>query len=215
MGKARNSGAIAYAVKDGAGGVKHWRKILAAALVAVAVVILAYAVLTPEPDVDSTDHPGMWDEHMTYSSANVGLIAVSIVVIVAALMIVILWQDYEPLSPAMAPPPPVQAHLAAGPPAKPGADAAVQPRPPQTAEEKATAEAAHNYLVLRLLTGDERLMFKTIMDSNGEALQKDLILRTKMSNAKVSRLLDRLLEKGLITKERYGATNKVKIKLRS
>ena len=56
-------------------------------------------------------------------------------------------------------------------------------------------------------------MFSTLMDSRGEALQKDLILTTKMSNAKVSRVLDRLLEKGLITKERHGATNKVRIKL--
>jgi len=73
--------------------------------------------------------------------------------------------------------------------------------------------AKDSYLVLRLLTGDERLMFKAVMDSGGEALQKDLIQRTKMSNAKVSRLLDRLEEKGVITKDRHGSTNKVKIKL--
>jgi uncharacterized membrane protein len=75
------------------------------------------------------------------------------------------------------------------------------------------AVARENYLVLRLLTGDERIMFKAIMDSGGEALQKDLILRTKMSNAKVSRLLDRLEEKGVATKERHGSTNKIRIKL--
>jgi uncharacterized membrane protein len=50
------------------------------------------------------------------------------------------------------------------------------------------------------------------MDTGGEALQKELIVRTKMSNAKVSRLLDRLSQKGVITKERHGATNKVRIK---
>ena len=67
------------------------------------------------------------------------------------------------------------------------------------------------YLTLRLLSGDERAMFKAIMDSGGEALQKDLIPRTKMSDAKVSRVLDRLEEKGVISKERYGMTNKVRI----
>jgi len=34
-----------------------------------------------------------------------------------------------------------------------------------------------------------------------------------MSNAKVSRVLDRLSEKDVITKERHGATNKISIKL--
>ncbi len=67
--------------------------------------------------------------------------------------------------------------------------------------------------MLRLLTGDERTMFKTIMDSGGEDLQKDLILRTRMSNAKVSRLLDKLEEKGVISKERHGSTNRIKIRL--
>ena len=46
------------------------------------------------------------------------------------------------------------------------------------------AAAGRDYLVLRLLTGDERTMFKTLMDLGGEGLQKDLIIRTKMSNAK-------------------------------
>jgi uncharacterized membrane protein len=55
-------------------------------------------------------------------------------------------------------------------------------------------------------------MFKAVMDSGGEALQKDLILRTKMSNAKVSRVLDKLAQKGVVTKERHGATNKIRIR---
>jgi len=34
-----------------------------------------------------------------------------------------------------------------------------------------------------------------------------------MSEAKVSRVLDRLIEKGVIIKERYGMTNKVRIQI--
>ena len=68
---------------------------------------------------------------------------------------------------------------------------------------------------LRLLTGDERTMFKAIMDSKGEALQKDLMQRTNMSNAKVSRVLEKLEQKGVVSKERYGSTNRVRIKLRT
>jgi hypothetical protein len=68
-------------------------------------------------------------------------------------------------------------------------------------------------LILRLLSGDERALFRAIVDSGGEALQKDLILRTHMSNAKVSRILDHLEGMDLITKERYGSTNRIGIKI--
>lgn len=68
-------------------------------------------------------------------------------------------------------------------------------------------------LVLRLLEGDERRMFLAIRDAGGEALQKDLIENTKMSNAKVTRVLDKLEERGLIVKERHGMTNKVRIEI--
>ena len=66
-------------------------------------------------------------------------------------------------------------------------------------------------LVLRLLDGDERRMFLALKDAGGESLQKDLIEKTKMSNAKVTRVLDRREDKGLIVKERHGMTNKVRI----
>ena len=58
-------------------------------------------------------------------------------------------------------------------------------------------------------------MFKAIMDTGGEALQKDLIQRTKMSNAKVSRVLEKLEQKGVVSKERHGSTNKIRIKLKT
>ena len=66
-------------------------------------------------------------------------------------------------------------------------------------------------MVLRLLTGDERTMFRAIVDNGGEALQKDLIVKLKWSDAKVSRVIDRLIEKGVVSKERHGSTNKVKV----
>lgn len=191
--------------------MSKWIKVAALAIAAIAVVILAYAVLNPEPQTDETDHMGMWGDRMTYSSVNVGLIGVSLVALVVALMIVLLWKEYEPLPPSMAPPPPERPP----PPVEKSADVMEEKKPVETPSphEHSTEEAAErNYLVLRLLTGDERLMFKAIMDSGGEALQKDLILKTKMSNAKVSRLLDKLAQKGVVTKERYGVTNKVRIK---
>lgn len=186
--------------------MSRWYKIVALAIAAVAVIVLAYAVLTPEEPTDSTDHMGMWGR-ATYSTENVGLIAISVIAIVISLAIVVLWNRYEPLPSSVTPPPPT--------PPTGGSNDAVEvttaPSPKEATDPDAAA--AHNYLVLRLLSGDERTMYKALMDSGGEALQKDLIQRTKMSNAKVSRLLDRLTEKDIVTKERYGATNKVRIRL--
>lgn len=178
-------------------------KIAAVVAIAVSIGVLAYALLTPSNTSDTSDHMGMgW--HTSYDAANVGLIAVSIVVIVASLTVAVLWEGYEPLRPDQVLPP--RAEMS--PPAP-----IVVPDVPQLPKLDVDDAAAHNFLVLRLLTGDERTMFKAIMDSSGEALQKDLIVRTKMSNAKVSRVLGRLEEKGVVTKDRHGATNKIRIKL--
>jgi len=170
---------------------------------AVAVVVMAYALLAPQ-DETSTDHNGMWGTHSTYNSSNVTLMVLSAFVIVAALMVAVLWKEYEPLPPTMAP-----AHRPEIPTAE-DAKADVKASVEETSEDEA---AEHNYLVLRLLTGDERTMYKVLMDSGGEALQKDLMEKARMSNAKVSRVLDRLSVKGIIVKERHGSTNKIRIKL--
>jgi uncharacterized membrane protein len=192
--------------------MSKWVKIVAVAIAIIALIILAYSVLTPEEQTDTTDHMG-GGSHMTYTTSDVGLIAFSISAIVIALMVMLLWKEYEPLPPSMVPSPPPPREEP-----KPEVEKEVEPAPPPAEcppvppHPTADEAAGRNYLVLRLLTGDERMMFKTIMDSGGEALQKDLILSTKMSNAKVSRLLDRLAQKGVVTKERHGSTNKVKIK---
>lgn len=191
--------------------MSKWVKIAAAVIAVAALAILAYAVLTPDEETDTTDHMGMG--RTTYSTGDVGVIAFSIAAIVIALMVMLLWKEYEPLPPSMVPLPPPHEE-----PRPPEAEKEAVPAPlpaespPVPAHSTADEVAGRNYLVLRLLTGDERTMFKAVMDAGGEALQKDLILSTKMSNAKVSRLLDRLAQKGVVTKERYGSTNKVKIK---
>jgi uncharacterized membrane protein len=189
-------------------------KVIIAVLICVAVLVLAYAVLSADPASDTDEHMGMWDGRATYSSTEIGLIMVASAMIAIAFAFILLREEYEPLPPSMAPPeiPPPPPEVRAEPP-PPAADAAV-PRKAGTQEELSPDERAREtYLVLRLLTGDERAMFKALMDSGGEALQKDLIKTTRMSNAKVSRVLDRLAEKGVISKERWGATNKIRIRL--
>lgn len=66
-------------------------------------------------------------------------------------------------------------------------------------------------LAIRLLSGDERKMFRRIVDEGGEVLQKDLVAVGIFSKAKVTRLLDKLEGKGLVVRERYGATNRVRV----
>lgn len=202
---------------------RHWDKIVAVVLAAVAIALLVYALTTEEATTEDTTTHGMWDQR-TYSSTNLAVIVAASFLIAIAVMFILLRQSYEPLPPEMTklPPPPPPAAAPPGeqparvpdtaiPAQAPVGTEAASSTPPAAPEENLAAR--ENYLVLRLLTGDERIMFKAVMDSGGEALQKDLILRTKMSNAKVSRLLDRLEEKGVVTKARHGSTNKVRIKL--
>ena len=177
-----------------------WSKIIAGAACAVGGAVIAYALLAPQPTSDSQmDHMGLYGPHSTYSSQNVLILAVGVIAIVAGLMVIFLREEYEPLPPTLALP----------------LTPAMEPVPPTSPQHEKEDFVAKEYLALRLLTGDERTMFKAIMDSGGEALQKDLIVRTRMSNAKVSRLLDRLQAKGVVTKERHGSTNRIRIKIDS
>jgi len=195
--------------------VVKWTKVVLAVLAVVAIAMLAYALIMEQPTTDdTTDRPGMWDR--SYSSTNVAVIVAASFLVAVAVMFILLREEYEPLPPSMAtlmPPPTVEKGVA-GSVSEPKE---VQKEPPEEEAVRPTEEVAaeENYLVLRLLTGDERTMFKAIMDTGGEALQKDLMQRTKMSNAKVSRVLEKLEQKGVVSKERHGSTNKVRIRLRT
>ena len=61
----------------------------------------------------------------------------------------------------------------------------------------------------RLLDGDKRKVFSTIVESGGEILQSDLPLQTSFSKAKITRILDYLELKDLVVRQSYGMTNKV------
>ncbi|HIH01000.1 TPA: winged helix-turn-helix transcriptional regulator [Thermoplasmata archaeon] len=197
-----------------------WTKVVAAVFAVAAIVFLGYAIFSQQPDEDVTT-PGMGDRNV-YSSSDLAIIVVCSFVIAVAVMFIFLREEYEPLPPSMKsylpPPPPKESPAVDVEPAPPvvaadepmETEAVVSLEAPEPGDVEAEKKR-ETYLVLRLLTGDERTMFRTIMDAGGEALQKDLIQRTKMSNAKVSRVLDRLVEKGVISKERHGSTNKVRI----
>ncbi len=69
-------------------------------------------------------------------------------------------------------------------------------------------------LAVRLLDGDERRLLRVIVEAKGDILQRDLVRITAFSEAKVSRLLDRLQERGLVVRERQGMANRVRLTLR-
>jgi uncharacterized membrane protein len=85
-----------------------------------------------------------------------------------------------------------------------------QPVIPQESTSAVTEEDMQK-LTLRLLGGDERKLFRRIHEAGGEVLQKDLVAEGVFSKAKVTRLLDKLENKGLVVRERYGSTNRVRI----
>lgn len=193
--------------------MSKWTKVAAAVLAAIAIILLGYSIFAEEPQADETATPGMGDKHI-YSSTNLVIIVISSFLIAIAVMFILLREEYEPLPPAMkpAPPPPTDSGEGYGNVEEGGAlDRPVAEAPPEAARKAGGEDKREIYLILRLLTGDERRMFRTIMDAGGRALQKDLIKSTKMSNAKVSRVLDRLQQKGVVTKERHGSTNMVRI----
>ncbi len=67
--------------------------------------------------------------------------------------------------------------------------------------------------ILPLLGGDERRLVSLLMESKGEMLQNQLVLRLNLSKVKVTRILASLEQKALILKERNGLTNNIKLVL--
>ena len=89
------------------------------------------------------------------------------------------------------------------------------PQPPMIAEPTPAASRPElEDLALRLLDGDERRIIRMLMDARAPVLQRDLVAATAFSDAKVSRLLDRLEERGLLVRERQGMANRVRLTLR-
>ncbi|MEM2924521.1 MAG: hypothetical protein QXJ68_02380 [Methanocellales archaeon] len=67
-------------------------------------------------------------------------------------------------------------------------------------------------LALDILNGDEKIVFAEIIESGNGILQRDLVLKTGFSEAKVSRLLDKLERRQLIIRRRHGMGNMIMLK---
>lgn len=195
--------------------MKTNRTLILASLISLAgLMLVIFALLSPNAGRGSSSGMmGGSTDINSYSITSMILAIVGSFMMAAGAFLALLKQEYEPLTDL----PPIQS------PGIPITAKADQPRPQK---EEAPMPVEHpvivqsdvkpiddQILVLRLLSGDERTMFRAIVDSGGEALQKDLITKTSMSDAKVSRTLDKLVEKGVISKTRHGMTNKVKVEI--
>ncbi len=67
-------------------------------------------------------------------------------------------------------------------------------------------------MALALLDEDERNLLKELADNGGALGQSDLVVKTRFSESKVSRLLDRLEGRGLVVRVRQGMGNVVTLK---
>ena len=74
------------------------------------------------------------------------------------------------------------------------------------------AKASGSYdVVLRFLKEDEKKVVEFLHSSGNESLQKDIVKDSGFSKIKTHRILARLAERGLITAQRQGRTNRVRL----
>ena len=78
---------------------------------------------------------------------------------------------------------------------------------PETIETK--PRARKKKIVAAELEPDEAAVVAIINEGNGSAYQSDIIRKTGFSKVKVSRIIDRMEQKGLVERKRRGMTNLV------
>lgn len=67
-------------------------------------------------------------------------------------------------------------------------------------------------VIIPLLKDDEKKVVLELRKNNGEIMQNSLVLSLGFSKVKITRILAGLERKNLIVKERYGFTNKIRMK---
>jgi hypothetical protein len=164
---------------------------------AIGLVLIIIGLVTPQ--IGSGGVRGMGSTNVSYDLANVALIAVGVgLSVIGGWLLISEKKDSDLI---------IQVPSTE----KRKERSETLPKNESGGAEKEIEES--DYLVLRLLNGDEREMYRMIVDNGGSALQKDLIMNLKWSDAKVSRTIDKLIDKRVVSKERYGSTNRVKIDL--
>ncbi|MCL6089144.1 MAG: hypothetical protein M1530_03200, partial [Candidatus Marsarchaeota archaeon] len=78
-------------------------------------------------------------------------------------------------------------------------------------ENKEMGLKSNAKVILNLLNADERKAVEKLLEGKGKALQAELTRLPGMSKVKSHRIVKRLQERGVITIERFGKTNVIKL----
>jgi uncharacterized membrane protein len=82
---------------------------------------------------------------------------------------------------------------------------------PASAQHHKTSHQEYDRII-PLLRDDEKKTVRIIREQNGEILQNDLVLKLGLSKVRTTRILSSLERKEIITKQRHGITNSIKLK---
>ncbi|MCL7413079.1 MAG: hypothetical protein M8353_05620 [ANME-2 cluster archaeon] len=66
-------------------------------------------------------------------------------------------------------------------------------------------------VILRALEGDEKKTIEIMLENGGDILQNELVNSLDFSKAKVSRILMNLERRGIVSKSKYGLTNRISL----
>lgn len=78
-------------------------------------------------------------------------------------------------------------------------------------EEKEVSLKKNTGTILRFLSDDERKLVNLLLENNGRILQAEVTRLPGMTKVKSHRVVQKLLDKGVIEKEKLGKTNIVKL----
>lgn len=81
----------------------------------------------------------------------------------------------------------------------------------ERSEEKLKEIHRDNRIMLSLLEPDEKKIIEAIIDNKGKSSQSDIVKKTGISRVKVSRILKKIEQKGIIKKSQNGMTNIVEL----
>lgn len=81
----------------------------------------------------------------------------------------------------------------------------------QKIEAKKESLKKNTRVILKLMNADEKKLVEILIDNHGKALQAELTRLPGMNKVKSHRIVRKLEERGVITIEKYGKTNYIKL----
>ena len=77
-------------------------------------------------------------------------------------------------------------------------------------ETKEKSLKKNTEILLKMLNKDERKVIQALIENHGKALQAEITRLPEMSKVKSHRVVQKLIDRGVLQKEEFGKTNKIK-----